>query len=763
MKWPITNSLLPWVLFCVGALAMLPALLDRPEYRLYLNAADWTAEPGFFANGEPSHRDFPASLLQSPERKFWRNWSSAKGVEASRIESAPFVLKTSRVVLPIYGLPNSQYAGVYLEAIEDGQRYHVGPGASHEYWKPFLLQVPQSLVGEPVRIVGYSENKHVLVGIGTPYYQTNRSWPGLAFSKIFGATAISLFYLLILFYPLCCLAKRLGPTTPTEQLLTGVVLTAVGAFLLFFVGYYFPNVGRAVARSLLLLSGAAVLYRSLRTKTRWTAAYFSLVLLSGLTLFHGLFLFSFRIVSVDFGANYLLYPASWSTDNQIPPFSARLLADGALRTGWPFIPWTVSDRTPLLSALLYPAAVVLRDAGSLVGPNWESMVLQIAGFGLQNLWVLPIWCLFRRLRLQYASCVAACLVMAATPFVFFNSVYIWPKLLSGTFTLALFWYLTRSSGKMPMKVALPSSVLGGLCAGLAVLSHTGAAFGVFAVFAVIVFRPGIHMFWRAAVAAGVSLLLLAPWIIWTKYEVPTINPLPKYFLTGSFGFDRPTETVTQATRRVYGSMTAAQWVEHKTRAVTTLGGFYLKDARDALGSFRDPFTGPFALRGYQFFALVPALGLLLIPLGFMCFRWLRPDPSSTIENRALIQLASAALIAASIHLLVMLAPHLLHHYPYFVPLALQAVAIVTVFRSRSITLRVAALINYLLFLTYWLILPAITSSTASVGALTLATGMMVAASIIVCSILLPKNVPAVQRLAEVLRLRKRRHGHQPDL
>src|SRR4029077_19877585 len=188
------------------------------------------------------------------------------------------------------------------------------------------------------------------------------------------------------------------------------------------------------------------------------------------------------------------YQASWSTDNQIPTTTAQLLAQGTVLSEWPFGSWRFSDRTPLLASLLYPAAVVTRDfaghfdrgqellllrqfvriltrdfAGHL-DRGVESMFSQICGFGILNCWLLPAWILFRRVRFQGQECVLASLLLAATPFIFFNTVYIWPKLLTATFCLAQYLYLVPLSRESDPPYCL-RSVLGGTAAGLAILSH----------------------------------------------------------------------------------------------------------------------------------------------------------------------------------------------------------------------------------------------------------------------------------------------------
>src|SRR5205085_9430172 len=79
-----------------------------------------------------------------------------------------------------------------------------------------------------------------------------------------------------------------------------------------------------------------------------------------LTVFQACFVFSFATVSPLYSANYLFYPAGWSTDNQIPLTVSQILASGSSLGEVTFGPWKVSDRTPLLACLLFPAVTLLR-------------------------------------------------------------------------------------------------------------------------------------------------------------------------------------------------------------------------------------------------------------------------------------------------------------------------------------------------------------------------------------------------------------------
>jgi hypothetical protein len=148
------------------------------------------------------------------------------------------------------------------------------------------------------------------------------------------------------------------------------------------------------------------------------------------------------------------------------------------------------------------------------------------------------------------------------------------------------------------------SALGGTAAALAILSHAASALVVLAVFtaAIYVFKSTrrsesnpvsalerVRAFgsrWRwVFVAVLASIVVLSPWLRWRKFEFPSSNALPKYFLTGSFGFETPNESVIHTALRFYHTLTLKQWLESKLLGLATLGGFYHGDLHNPLGTF----------------------------------------------------------------------------------------------------------------------------------------------------------------------------------
>src|SRR6266480_5672163 len=745
------------VALCVGVVLVLPAVLDRPNYEKYLSATQWETDGAFVANGQPDPRDFPARVLRSPDARFWRNYPPAKDKMPAHLRSAPFVLSSNRIIIQVVGFPNSEDAGIYIESETDHQRSCIRGGGAHLEWQPFTLSLPKSLTNTPVRLIAFSKSAQAYLGVGTPYFRTNRALPGLAFSKIFSAVFLSVAYLVLLFFPAFYCLSRFKTFAPIERMLASFVLTSVLSLPLFFSAFYFPTVGRSCAHLWLLLSGLLLLKAAITDSyRRWSRTpKYCLLILVALTVFQGLFLFSFNMVSVHYAANYLFYPASWSTDNQIPTTTAQLLAQGSIVSEWPFGSWRLSDRPPLLATLLYPAAVVTRDFADHLDRSVASMSLQICGFGLQNCWLLPAWVLFRRLRFERQECVLASLLLAATPFILFNSIYIWPKLLTGTFCLAQYLYLVPLSRESNPQPGLRSA-LGGTAAALAILSHAASAAAVLGIFTAVIYvlmssrRPRPYALSalrrvralgsRVLVAVLTSILVLSPWLLWTKFGSRSSNALPKYFLTGSFGFDTPDESVAHAALGFYRSLALKQWLSSKGLALATLAGFYQGDLHKAglqnpLGIITNLWSALQAVRAFQFFCMLPSLGLLLIPLAALLYS-LWQDRIRGDVRRFIAGLTIAAISSFVLQFAVMMSPHLLSHYPYFVPLSLQLLAVIGVVILRASALvRWTAGLNYAAFVFFWIVLAATKTPISSILALLVSMGLILIATVILFKLL----------------------------
>jgi hypothetical protein len=715
------------------SLLLLPAILDRPIYEPALSVDHWLAGQDFFQWHPPPNADFPPSVLQSPEPRFWYNYSPGTGATIGRLETKPFELEQAELFIPTFGFPNAKEAGAYVESMGDGRRFPVNPGATHQEWQATAHKLPDSLVHTPVRLVAYS-NDYTPIGVGTPYYRVSRALPGLAFSQLFGAGLFSIGYLLLLLLPAFQLVGRLSKVSTIETWLAAFVLAAFGTLGLFYCCHYSPVTARALAR-LWLLAGLVVAAWKLWPGTAkvWRSSHSCLLVAVCLTLFQACFVFSFRASSPLYSANYLFYPASWSTDNQIPVYVTQFMADGVPLTELPVSPWKISDRTPLLSCLLFPAATLLRHFPHQVSFGAGRVLLQICGFAFLNLWVLPVGALLRRLRLGPRERLVALLLLSATPFLFYNTVYIWPKLLAASFCLIQYLYLSDALLERGWsRGRLGTLALSGLAAGLAIMSHGAAAVAVFGIYLVAIIQSPWRQWGCLPFSGAFSALVVAPWIFWTRAVAPSENPLPRFMLTADFGFSQPARSgVLESTLQMYRTMPFSAWLRAKRVALQTLAGADTSIAQMSLAQFREPFAGFESIRAYQFFFLLPSLGLLLVPLA-----WLLLAPRGEKENprgclvRGLAWAAGATFV---LQFLVMMATHFLHHYPYFLPLALHLLAIIAIMTRPSRILRLVACANYLLFVFCWIVLIIFRTPVRSPGGIILSLLLLTAATAIIGS------------------------------
>lgn len=684
------------------ALAVLPAIIDRPIYKAALVDAEWSTD--HFLQSEATSADLVPSLLSTV--RLWRNFIPEAGVSSGRLESPPFVLEKAELFVPVTGYPNSQYAGVYLESQIDKSRFWINAGAAYGQWQSVEISVPKALVHTPVRLIAFSNLQGLYLGSGTPYYRVNPALPWLPFSRIFSGVLFAGCYVFLLFFPAFYLLGRCTRLTRVGSLIPALVLTSLAALILFYVCHLFPALARAVAR-LWIVAAVALVIVMLRRSWRkgWGLIYTPIFVAVLLTVFQAFFVFSFAQVSIPYSVNHLFHPAGWSTDNQIPIMVAQVMAKGSPIGEVDFGPWKMSDRTPLLACLLFPAATILRHFPLQTCTGTEGMLLQMCGFGIQNSWILPVWVLLRRLRLRERDCIVALLLLAATPFIFFNTVYVWPKLLAATFCLVQHVLL---SGEIRERDRLSRRLfpiaLSGFAAGLAVMAHGSAAIAVLAIYIAAVFRQWRARWLHVALSGAAALVVVLPWSVWCKVAAPTTNPLPRFLLTGDFGFSKPTPSgVLESTLHMYQSMPFATWLGTKLAAAKTLLGLDLSFARSALSPFEDPFLGFESIRAYQFFFLAPSVGLLLIPL-FWLLRIRRSGQGLLLPKWSVVRgLALAATLTLLLQFTIMMAPHVLHHYPYFLPLSLHLLAVIAIMTHDSKILRVLACANYLLFVLLWII------------------------------------------------------------
>jgi hypothetical protein len=92
----------------------------------------------------------------------------------------------------------------------------------------------------------------------------------------------------------------------------------------------------------------------------------------------------------------------------------------------------------------------------------------------------------------------------------------------------------------------------------------------------------------------------------------------------------------------------------------------------------------------------------------------------------------------------MMNPHLLHHYPYYVPFSLHLLEVFGIVMLRaSAPVRWAAALNYTAFVFFWIALRTAKTSISSILALLASLGLILLATITLFKLLL-KNASRVR-------------------
>lgn len=360
--------------------------------------------------------------------------------------------------------------------------------------------------------------------------------------------------------------RRGGLSANAAVMLTVVVSAALGyaAFWAYFASRW---LGRAFSYCVIVASVAVVL-RSLRrggaprALARQMAVPFVWVLAVGACYTCLLFLFQDPFTSGAELANIRFFGQERPGDDRIPLiFAERIYAQAPVR---PFCcgDWLSSDRPPLQGGM-FLLERPLKAFGN-VRLNYE-----LFGTGVECLWICGVWVLLNALRSPPARVKQTLGLLIFSGFLFYNSVYVWPKLLAATFVLFVFGILfdVRISGRRMTWLDT------GLAAGsfaLALLAHPGSIFSGPALLILTIRTPG---FWNARkLAAGAVLILalLAPWVAYQKLYDPPGNRLLKMHLAGIGPID--TRSAWQAVKDTYGSMSWRQIAEYKWANVATLIG-----------------------------------------------------------------------------------------------------------------------------------------------------------------------------------------------
>lgn len=379
--------------------------------------------------------------------------------------------------------------------------------------------------------------------------------------------ALDLLLLLLPGFAVTLLVARRRPLSAGRALILTIVSSAALGYLAFWVYFFSRLAGRIYSWVVILgaLAPAIVLLQRdvrLRNLARSLRTPLGYVLIAGISYSSLLFLFKNPFTAGAEYANDRFFSDVRPGDNYIPLiFAERIYAHQPVR---PFCcnDWLSSDRPPL-QAGIFLLQRPLKPFGN-VRLNYE-----LAGIGLQCFWICGVWALLEPMRVPFHRTRQVLGFLIFSGFLFYNSVYVWPKLLAATLVLFVVSILLDIRTRQRAMTGF-EAILIAMSFALALMAHPGS---VFSAPGLAIFAFWNRRFWNARhvfLGAALVALFIAPWIAYQKLYDPPGNRLLKMHLAGVGPVD--SRTVWQAIKDSYRSLDAKTIAAYKWANLRTLIG-----------------------------------------------------------------------------------------------------------------------------------------------------------------------------------------------
>lgn len=601
------------------AIAIAPEAQPRP----LIPASGVIIDRGFIETDSPRDFEVRKGMLESPYFKVWRSWNPTEGSVPGNAHTIGFRMP-AHMAIAYQGFAGEVGIDFYLECIGSGERLDIASARTNTQWSEVLVSRPPNWCAGDSRLVVHSDSHDNYIAFGTPFKVST-----LASLK---TRALGLFATFLLAFCLIvgvCLAstallRRMLPES--DPIALGMIgLGAIG-YAMFFIFYFASPTGRLVVSLFAQIIAAVWAVRWLLcfrhspthgpsvmhvAVAAWRAPVISWLLVS---TSYFLLLYSVDNGAGPWLANARFAPVRWSTDNQLPMLIGEYLTRLEL-SNLDLGPWLVSDRTPLsygLHAWLRSASVLLTrgNDGAHIAPYIHTMI----GVVLNTAWVPVLTHILRSLGLVHRNVLVVVATATFAPFCLFNSIYIWPKLLGGSFGLLAIWVLLVEPRVNPEGQERERRwVVAAVLSALALLSHGGTVFGIVAML-LLAFcflpMPSLRSLMKSGMVAAAFLL---PWMLWQGLEQPHGNALLKSVFAGTYGFDERSVGVFETIQRSYQGITLSDWLGMKLGALKSLS-YSPTPANCGYGEMVAGSSGMDAWRISDFLSLAPSLGFLWLGL-----------------------------------------------------------------------------------------------------------------------------------------------------
>ena len=356
--------------------------------------------------------------------------------------------------------------------------------------------------------------------------------------------------------------------SPVQMIILSVISSATFGYVAFWVYFASKLLGEIFSYALVVGSTAvavAVLlkrHQRLKIVCKQISTPFVYVFVVGLCYLYLFFVFGDPFKAGADLANARFFKSGQPGDNLIPLFFAQKVYDRQPVSPICCGDWLSSDRPPLQAGIF-----LLERPLRLFGNT--GLHYQVLGTALQCFWVCAVWCLLTEFgtRARHIGEVLAFLVFSG--FLFYNSVYVWPKLLAATFIIfipCILFTAVRDDRPLTMfEVTLAATSM-----SLALMAHPGSVFSLPALLLLLIARRKVMDLRRAALATAIMLLFVVPWGSYQKFYDPPGNRLLKMHLAGVNEVD--SRSTWQALYDAYTSHRMETLLRYKWENIRSLVG-----------------------------------------------------------------------------------------------------------------------------------------------------------------------------------------------
>src|SRR5262249_54106461 len=221
--------------------------------------------------------------------------------------------------------------------------------------------------------------------------------------------------------------------------------------------------------------------------------------------------------------------------------------------------------------LALPRALAV-PLGRLFGSSFLATTYMTAGITILASWAAIVPWFSREFGIRGLTVIV--ILCVASPFLLFNTVYTWPKMLGASYVVIAYLLLTRVRTATDRGASL---VFVALCGCLAYLAHGSNVIALIPLG--LAFFPAILMAGPLPIVAAVVAIIIidAPWIYWQLFIQPGGNALVRYLLAGDFAVGQT--SVIKSTVDAYRYLGIEGWLHFKLSQICLMLGL----AQSSLG------------------------------------------------------------------------------------------------------------------------------------------------------------------------------------